>query len=514
MTPPLRPWQSAALASLAASRSPNFLAESCPGAGKTTFGVAAASQLLRARQATQLLVVVPTAHLTRQWAFAAHEQGLELDWSWTPGSPLRRAYDGVVLTYHQLTLYPEAVARWVARFPSIVLLDEIHHAGDEARWGDALSVAVAGAVYRIALSGTPFRSDGRPIPFLTYSPDGQACPDYRYSYAQAVTDRVCRPISFPRVGGTFEWRSSKAEVRKATFDDALAGDELNHRLRTALSPHGNWLPEVLRQAHEGLARVRQSGAPRAGGLVIATDQQHARDIAFHLRQLTGAMPTVVLSDNPSASRWIERFRKGREPWMVAVRMVSEGVDIPRLRVGVYATITSTELFFRQVVGRFARWEADARPDQAAELFLPDDPRLRTFAEAIAGEAGAGLLERPEVDRCAPTLSGRLRLLGTFSALASAAGSVRVTTPDFAPELPASGSKPGARAEPRAAAEQSLKARIDRAVRRISGLTGVRPATAHAKANRAAGIRTSARASVEQLTVKARYLELELEQLAE
>lgn len=511
---PLRRWQSEALACLSGSSAPDFLAESCPGAGKTAFGVLAARQLFQTRRATQLLVVVPTAHLTRQWAFAAHEYGFELDWAWTPGFPLRRSYDGVVLTYHQLALHPEAVARFVARLPTVVLLDEIHHAGDEARWGEALTLAVGGAAHRIALSGTPFRSDGKPIPFVAYTSDGQAAPDFRYGYAQAVADRVCRPIAFPRVGGTFEWRSSKAGLRTATFEDSIGVDELNHRLRTALSPHGNWLPEVLRQAHQDLVRTRQSGAPHAGGLVLAMDQQHARDIAFHLRQLTGSMPTVVLSDNTSASHWIERFRKGREPWIVAVRMVSEGVDIPRLRVGVYAAVTSTELFFRQVVGRLVRWQADALSEQSARLYLPDDPRLRAFASAIAGEAAAGLVERQKSESGTLMRPGRPRLPGIFTALASEAGSVRVTAPNFSLGDLAHTPPPASGPEPRASAEQSLKLQIDRAVRRIAGLTGSRPAITHARANKAAGIRSSARASVEQLTVKARFLEIELHHLSD
>ena len=63
-------------------------------------------------------------------------------------------------------------------------------------------------------------------------------------------------------------------------------------------------------------------------------------------------------------------------------MVSEGVDIPRLRVGVYATTTTTDLFFRQAVGRFVRWEAGVR-DQRAWLYIPDDLRLRVRAAEIA-----------------------------------------------------------------------------------------------------------------------------------
>jgi hypothetical protein len=63
-------------------------------------------------------------------------------------------------------------------------------------------------------------------------------------------------------------------------------------------------------------------------------------------------------------------------------MVSEGVDIPRLRVGVYATTVTTDLFFRQAVGRFVRWVPGIR-DQRAWLFIPDDLRLRIRASEIA-----------------------------------------------------------------------------------------------------------------------------------
>ena len=81
-------------------------------------------------------------------------------------------------------------------------------------------------------------------------------------------------------------------------------------------------------------------------------------------------------------------------------MVSEGVDIPRLRVGVYATTTSTELFFRQAVGRLVRWTRGV-PRQRAWLFIPDDPRLRTPAPASpssgATRSAAGTSSRASSD---------------------------------------------------------------------------------------------------------------------
>ena len=80
-------------------------------------------------------------------------------------------------------------------------------------------------------------------------------------------------------------------------------------------------------------------------MVIASDQTAARAYAAALTKLTVKTPTVVLSDDPGSSARIAEYSGGNEPWLVAVRMVSEGVDVPRLAVGVYATSASTPLFF-------------------------------------------------------------------------------------------------------------------------------------------------------------------------
>ena len=65
-------------------------------------------------------------------------------------------------------------------------------------------------------------------------------------------------------------------------------------------------------------------------------------------------------------------------------MVSEGVDIPRLRVGVYATPKKTPLLFRQIVGRFVRTRSG--PDnECSFLYLPADPQLRQLASEVERE---------------------------------------------------------------------------------------------------------------------------------
>ena len=72
-------------------------------------------------------------------------------------------------------------------------------------------------------------------------------------------------------------------------------------------------------------------------------------------------------------------------------MVSEGVDVPRLRVGVYATTARTELFFRQVVGRFMRRTPTPR-EQMSHLFLASDPRLKALAAQVEEERNHALVQ--------------------------------------------------------------------------------------------------------------------------
>jgi superfamily II DNA or RNA helicase len=387
----LRPWQKRALDRLAASGAPDFLAVATPGAGKTTFALCAAVHDVAANPGRRLVVVAPTSHLKLQWADAAGRFGLHLEPRWSPsGGRLPADVHGVVTTYQQVASSPDALRRLAAE--SIVILDEIHHAGDDRAWGDAVRRAFEVAPRRLALSGTPFRSDTRAIPFVRYVGD-EAVPDFEYGYADALADgRVVRPVYFPRINGFMEWIAPDGSAQAAAFDDPLDRARAAQRLRTALSLDGEWLATVLLQANERLTMLRRHQAD-AAGLVIAADQDHAQGIADLLRYRCGVRATVAVSDDPLSSSRIARFSASSDPWIVAVRMVSEGVDIPRLRVGVYATTTTTELFFRQAVGRFVRWTPGV-PRQKAYLFIPDDARLRTWATQIA-DARRHSLRRPE-----------------------------------------------------------------------------------------------------------------------
>lgn len=382
MAAPLRfrAWQKEALAKFEARVHASFLAVATPGAGKTTFALAAVRRALVARQAQRCVVVVPTQHLKLQWAAAAERFDIHLDPNWTANDgALPSDVHGIAVTYQQVAANPDALRRRVGH--AFVILDEVHHAADARSWGDGVRRAFETAPVRLCLSGTPFRSDQSAIPFVRYVGE-EAEADYEYGYGEALRDRrVVRPVYFPRINGRMEWTSPDGQTHTAGFEDALTRDLAGQRLRTALAIEGEWLPAVLAKAHRQVLHLRQDD-PRAAGLVIAMDQAHAKGIAKILKERLGVRATLATSDDPGASRKIEAFAAGDDPWIVAVRMVSEGVDIPRLAVGVYATNTLTDLFFRQAVGRLVR-SSDTVRSNRAYMFIPDDPRLRLFASGIA-----------------------------------------------------------------------------------------------------------------------------------
>ncbi len=310
------------------------------------------------------------------------------------------------MTYAGVAANPLAHRIRTERFNTLVILDEVHHAGDALSWGEAVREAFEPARRRLALTGTPFRSDVNPIPFVTYAPDDDGVPrsvaDFTYGYAHALADHVVRPVLFMAYSGQMQWRTRAGDEVAARLGEPLTKDMTAHALRTALDPKGAWIPSVLQAADRRLSEVRRH-VPDAGGLVIATDQESARAYAQVLAQISGEKPTVVLSDEKAASKKIATFTDDGSRWMVAVRMVSEGVDVPRLAVGVYATTTSTPLFFAQAIGRFVRAR---KRGETASIFVPSVPHA---AGARLGDGGrARPRARPQDHRRGRHLRGRGR----------------------------------------------------------------------------------------------------------
>ncbi|WP_243831885.1 DEAD/DEAH box helicase [Naumannella halotolerans] len=423
----LRAWQQAALNRYREDEPKDFLAVATPGAGKTSFALTVAAELLNRRIVNRVIVVAPTEHLKTQWAQAAARVGIQIDPNFgTRQGPSSADFQGYALTYAGVAANPLALRIRTEQNNTLVILDEIHHAGDARSWGEAVREAFEPARRRLALTGTPFRSDANPIPFVRYEPDGTGAlrsrADYSYGYGPALSDGIVRPVLFMAYGGDMQWRTKAGEELAARLGGPLTKDLTAQALRTALDPGGAWIPAVLRAANTRLTEVR-SGVPDAGGLVIANDQSHARAYAKILQQITGEPPTLVLSDEPGSSKRITEFAESEDRWMVAVRMVSEGVDVPRLAVGVYATATLTPLFFAQAVGRFVRARSRG---ETASVFLPSIAPLLSLAAGLETERDhalkpktpedeAALLAEAQQEKSEPDL-----VEGTFTALASEA----------------------------------------------------------------------------------------------
>ncbi|MFB8037760.1 DEAD/DEAH box helicase [Streptomyces sp. NPDC056004] len=389
----LRAWQQGAMEKYIQEQPRDFLAVATPGAGKTTFALTLASWLLHHHVVQQVTVVAPTEHLKKQWAEAAARIGIKLDPDYSAG-PLSKEYDGVAVTYAGVGVRPMLHRNRCEQRKTLVILDEIHHAGDSKSWGEACQEAFDPATRRLALTGTPFRSDTNPIPFVVYEEgnDGirRSSADYTYGYGNALADGVVRPVIFLSYSGNMRWRTKAGDEIAARLGEPMTKDAIGQAWRTALSPTGEWIPNVLSAADKRLTEVRK-GIPDAGGLVIATDQESAREYAKILKRVTGEKATVVLSDEKAASKRIDQFSGDDSRWMVAVRMVSEGVDVPRLAVGVYATTISTPLFFAQAVGRFVR---SRRRGETASVFVPTIPMLLDFANEMEVERDH-VLDKPK-----------------------------------------------------------------------------------------------------------------------
>jgi superfamily II DNA or RNA helicase len=520
----LRAWQEAALERMATWHEGPFLLSAAPGAGKTIPSLVYARKLLDAGIVTRVHVVCPTTPLTRQWAEAAGRLGVQL----APDSMQLhppRDFHGIAATYARVA---SSAKRWASQCGerTLVIADECHHMGDELAWGEGFAKAFAATPRWLLLSGTPFRSDHCAIAGVRYD-GGVAIADVSYSYAQAVRDGICRPVAFIPYDGTLSWQSGD-DVIESSFDDVLATREASRRYRTAISTElADGLPRILRSAHERLEEVRASGHPDAGGLVVTADGGHARRVAAVLKEITGKAPVVVVHTDARAAQKLRAFGKGRERWIVAVNMVSEGVDIPRLRVGVYATAAKTPLIFRQIVGRFVR-TLQGRPAELSYLFLPADRLLRMHAADVEeelrhvlkdpDEPGDGELDElrearrqtePDLpDAFVPLAADVAPQLALFGG-----GPPPPAVKAFAgpPAVQGAGAEPEDEAPPEPAFKRRARLRDKRhgLVKTLAGFNGSTHREVNAWLNRASGVRSVGDASIEQLE---RAIELALAEL--
>ena len=409
---PLRRWQAEAMdAVLHLLGQEPVLVEACPGAGKTNFGLTLALRLLEAGKISRVLIVAPTLGIVDGWLSAASVADpviptlpLRGPRDWRPVNPIGDDWVGAVFTYQSLFAMTDMFLAHATDpgHRTLVIFDEVHHAGAGSSWGQAAQVAFSGAAAAVlSLSGTPFRTDGAPIVFVA-AQHGAAKPHHRYSYREAIVDGACRPVQFVEVRGRARFREADGAVCEVSFDDDdLTDVGVQRRLRAALEwiEPGSIANKMIQDANAYLIGLRTAGDGDAAGLVVCVDCDHADRIASHMTsQVLRRRPIVAASrthdpNDPDPADAIDRFREGHDPWLVSVRMVSEGIDIRRLRVVVYLTNRLTLLSFRQLVGRVVRADVNNRGDHG-RVYLPADPRLVQMARNITDEVD--LLPRPLV----------------------------------------------------------------------------------------------------------------------
>jgi superfamily II DNA or RNA helicase len=410
-TPPRRDWQNKARDELRkawlANTSIKALIAACPGAGKTFFAASEMRDMFAADTIQLGIIVVHTTNIQLQWLDDLKAVGLKacgeipnesLRWRRDENVPMIEDNQVIVITYNQLANDVDLFVEMIKRYgTTMVIADEVHHADEDKSFGDALSLLADAATYRLSLSGTPFNSTGGALAMCesdtgidpeTGKPVRKTLATYSYSYAAAILDKVCRTTEFIKVFGkgeaTFRLLISGKEYKRQID---LAKQKRTDRLNILLDPHDEFMEECCRQAVRKLKAIRASGDSRAAMLVVAKNKSHGglmADLLESVCQAEGVAYTIqqIYNDSPKAHTRIKDLEKDSTDIVVSVRMLSEGVDVKRLRVGLFATDWMTRMFFIQFVGRFIRSEDRLDNLQYAAVIIPAHIQLLEYAHEI------------------------------------------------------------------------------------------------------------------------------------
>lgn len=395
----------------------------CPGAGKTAFTISLLKGADFAPGSDVKVVVVPSRALKRQWrkAFKAHGIGamddvanevLERRAAYVDELMFDPARPVHIYTYAQVASNPEIFRILCARHQVVAVFDEVHHADDDAAFGNALVTAFEQAVFKLSLSGTPFNTKGGRLAFceVTKVTDDEGrdlnktLVDFEYSYGQALQAQgtaddpfVVRSVQFVRWNGLARWKSFNVNTGQET-EHTATGARKTDPLSPMVEMGGDYPKKMIDAALAKVMELRETH-PTAGMLITAMSKDHCQDIVDYLNSRGVNDVSAIMHDTPNAEAEIDRWAKGDERVLVAIKMISEGVDIKRLRVGVYLSQVLTQMFFVQFVGRFIRWDDSLDAGQFASVYIPehvtlikyalDIEKMVTEAEDQIGQPGEG-----------------------------------------------------------------------------------------------------------------------------
>ncbi|MHA6492456.1 DEAD/DEAH box helicase [Pseudomonas borbori] len=396
MSGTLRDWQNSCINKALEhfNVTPHFFCQATPGAGKTRMAAELASRLLEQDRIDLVMCFAPSCQVVEGFRSTfAEVLGRRLDG--------QIGAVGAAYTYQAMEYRDEGFWQLLDDYRVLVVFDEIHHcAGHDPllsnAWGQQILHRVQDrAAFTLALSGTPWRSDDKAIALARYStPEGHLICDYRYGLKDAITDGVCRSprivlLDNQKVKLTEELGADSSvrlfpSIAKLLGESPVTYEEL---LR-----HDEVINPILDLGCSKLSELRQI-KPDAAGLVVATDIEHAKQVAQALEAM-GEECRIVTNKTPDVQQVINAFRSSTCRWIVAVGMISEGTDIPRLQVCCYLSRIRTELHYRQVLGRVLRRTGES--DHQAWLYMLAEPTLQRLAERIADDLPEDLAVLKEV----------------------------------------------------------------------------------------------------------------------
>ncbi len=424
--PTLREWQHEASEKISAvwNKEPNskVLIAACPGSGKTLMACVAITEKLKDGLISLVLVVSPTVNIKSQWKDQFSRLGVKaFDEASNEAMRFRRDrndrmagdYSAICITYAQLAMDKDLFAELAKREKVGLIADEVHHADDAEAYGQALSLVAERAKFKLALSGTPFNSSGGALAMCPseelINDEGRvvrkALPLYSYDYSKAIFDNACRYIEFIKVYGIGK-STYRSLANDATFQRIvdLSKQNKTDSISALLDPQGEFLQSMLVDGLNSLQNIKRHDS-KAGMLIVAKDKNHGAAINKLIGRMCRGNPDWVTystleiyNDTEKAHERISALDKDRTDIIITVRMISEGVDVKRLRVGVYATDYRTRMFFVQFVGRFVRWEQRLDGTQHGRIIIPAHIDLLIFAREIekmvfeslvAGQGGEG-----------------------------------------------------------------------------------------------------------------------------
>ena len=411
----LRPWQSEAINKclnwFLLENKKKFLINAAPGAGKTICASVIAKELLEKKKIDRVIVIAPRNEVVKQWA-EEYEFVTEKFMMKVTGSDedIINNDTDICLTWASVSSLIDEFKILSKKYKTLVICDEHHHAAVNAVWGKGADSAFDQTLYSVILTGTPIRSDGEEPVWFAYNEEGKiehpSEGTFNLTYGEAVNLGYCRPITFHRHEGKFEVQVDDNEFVKVSGIDEI---KINKKLKSikgikealnfyklVCTPRflgNNTTPDLnsyqstmIKYGIEKLQEAKNR-LHNAGGLVIAPNIFVAEHMSKLLETITGEKPILVHSELVNSENKIASFRNSKKDWIVSVAMISEGVDIKRLRVLLYLPNSQTELSFRQAMGRIVR-TMGPDDDSISHVVLPTYKIFENHARKVEEEMAA------------------------------------------------------------------------------------------------------------------------------